>query len=197
MTQPTWEKSTDTRAAQQQITRLTARRGERLKFMVGGLLIIGAIMYLVASGTLTGQRFFITVNEVVGESQYAGQAVRITGAVLGETITETTNPDGTTLLTFTIAHVPTRTDNLAEALHVAVNDTTAQRLQVSVINQPRPELLRHEAQAILTGKLDAQGVFHADELQFKCPSRFEDAGPKMGEQDHPGMQSSGLSTPAS
>jgi cytochrome c-type biogenesis protein CcmE len=56
-----------------------------------------------------------------------------------------------------------------------------------VVNEPRPEMLRHEAQAILSGKLGADGVFYATELQFKCPSRFEESGPVMGEEDHPGM----------
>jgi cytochrome c-type biogenesis protein CcmE len=46
-----------------------------------------------------------------------------------------------------------------------------------VENQVKPDLLQHEAQAILTGQLDSNGVFQVSELLLKCPSRFEEAGP--------------------
>jgi cytochrome c-type biogenesis protein CcmE len=166
------------------------QRSERLKFLVGGLLLLGAIGYLLISGTLLGQRFFITVEEMLTLPKYAGQTVRITGAVVGDTIQETTTEDGTYIITFAIANIPTETDNLAEALNLAANDPNALTLPIRVENQPRPELLQHESQAILTGKLDANGVFHATELQFKCPSRFEEAAPDLrgSESDHPGMQ---------
>jgi cytochrome c-type biogenesis protein CcmE len=38
-------------------------------------------------------------------------------------------------------------------------------------------LLRDEAQAIMTGKMGADGVFYATELNLKCPTRFEEAQP--------------------
>ena len=42
-----------------------------------------------------------------------------------------------------------------------------------------PDLLQHEAQAILTGALGVDGVFYASELLLKCPSRFEEStGPE-------------------
>ena len=39
-----------------------------------------------------------------------------------------------------------------------------------------PDLLQHEAQAIMTGRLGDDGVFYADELLLKCPSRYEESG---------------------
>jgi cytochrome c-type biogenesis protein CcmE len=51
-----------------------------------------------------------------------------------------------------------------------------------VYNGPRPDLLKHEAQAIMTGKLDENGVFHAEELLLKCPTRYEEALPAQAEQ---------------
>lgn len=186
MAQLAWEKpkNEDLRAKLK-----TEKRGERLKFLIGGFLILGAIAYLIVSGTAIGQRFFISVEELLDDTsgKYAGQPVRITGAVMGETISETTRADGKSIITFTIVHIPTRTDNLAETLNIAVNNPAATQLQVHVENQPRPELLRHEAQAILNGTMGEDGIFYATELQFKCPSRFEESGPQMGEQDHPGI----------
>jgi cytochrome c-type biogenesis protein CcmE len=40
-----------------------------------------------------------------------------------------------------------------------------------------PDLLRHEAQAIVTGRVGADGVFEADELLLKCPTRYEEEVP--------------------
>ena len=42
-----------------------------------------------------------------------------------------------------------------------------------------PDLLRHEAQAIVTGHIDAEGIFHADELLLKCPTKYEEAVPEQ------------------
>ncbi len=153
--------------------------------MVGGVLILASVVYLVVSSTLLGTRFFITVDEVVHNPEYIGQTVRVSGAVLGESIdidTENLN------ISFTITNIPREFDNLAEALHLSVNDPTTTRLQVFVENQVKPDLLQHEAQAILSGYLGEDGVFYANELLLKCPSRFEGTGsdPSLGE-DHPGM----------
>lgn len=186
MAQAAWEKPT-TGLDDKRLKQLTQPKTERLKFLIGGLVILGAIGYLIISGTLTGQQFFITVEEALSNPEYAGQTVRITGAVIGDTIVDET-VNGKQTITFTVANMPIRTDNLAETLNIASNDPTALKLNIHVENQPRPELLRHEAQAIMTGKLGEDGVFYATELQFKCPSRFEEAGPKLDEQDHPGMQ---------
>jgi cytochrome c-type biogenesis protein CcmE len=40
-----------------------------------------------------------------------------------------------------------------------------------------PDLLQDEAQAIMTGLLGDDGVFYADELLLKCPTKYEEAVP--------------------
>lgn len=180
MAQATWEKTT----TDADFARLT-RTGGRWKFLVGGLLILASIAYLVVSSTLTGARFFITVAEVVNDSSYIGETVRISGAVLGDTIQY---DDENLTIEFTISHIPSEFDNLAEALHESVNNPDNVRLPVYIENEVKPDLLQHEAQAILTGTLREDGVFYATELLLKCPSRFEDgeSSDMLGE-DHPGM----------
>ncbi len=73
-----------------------------------------------------------------------------------------------------------RAGGLAEVLHQAVNNPEASRLQVEYIGV-MPDLLRHEAQAIVTGRLGDDGVFHADELLLKCPTRYEESVPQQSE----------------
>ncbi len=172
MAQATWEKSSD---AAVQLQRSTTN-GSRLKFLIGGFMILAAVGYLIISGTATGARYFITIDEVVNNPDYVGQTVRISGAVKGDTI----QYDAESLtIEFTISNLPAEFEDLAVALNQAVNDPNATQLPVLVENQVKPDLLQHEAQAILTGYLGEDGIFHASELLLKCPSRFEEGGPEQ------------------
>lgn len=159
------------------------KRGERLsrlKFLIGGVLILGAVAFLILSGTMSGARFFITVDEVLANPDYVGQTVRLSGAVIGETIEY--NPEAGELH-FAVANIPGEFEDLAQVLHEAANDPGATRLPVFIRDEAKPDLLQHEAQAILTGTLGDDGVFYATELLLKCPSRFEEANP--GAMIHP------------
>jgi cytochrome c-type biogenesis protein CcmE len=171
MADMTWEKSKEN-------TREQLKRGksERWKFMLGGLLILGAIAYLVYNSTVSGARFFITVDEVVADSSYLGQAVRITGVVLGDSIQY---EPSTGSLSFTIAHIPREYDDLATILNASANNPDLNQLHVVMTNTTMPDLLQHEAQAILTGSLGEDGNFYATELNLKCPTRFEEHTPNM------------------
>lgn len=187
MAQATWEKPQELKRDKASALKQLNRRGERLKFLVGGLLIIGSVLYLIISGTLTGASFFITVDDVVSNADYVGDTVRISGAVIGETIHfEQGENDQPSRLTFTVANIPQNSDNLAETLHLAANDPNATHLQIYIENQPMPDLLQHEAQAILTGTMRPDGVFEATELLLKCPSRMTEGGSSqsLGE-NHP------------
>jgi cytochrome c-type biogenesis protein CcmE len=171
MTPSGWEKAPSSPGA----VPARPRRSGRWKYLLGGLLILGAVAFLVFSGTLTGARYFITVDELLANpAQYAGQTVRVSGAVDGATIQYDAQA---LLITFTVAHVPDQTPDLALALHEALKDPAAARMAVRVENQVKPELLQHEAQALMTGTLGADGVFHVSELNLKCPTRFTESGP--------------------
>lgn len=156
----------------------------RMKFIVGGLLIIAAIAYLIISSTRASAQYFLTVDELIAKgSSVSDRDLRISGAVIGDSI----KYDPQTLtLTFDVAHVPG--DNkeieaqggLAEVLHAAVSDPNRARLKVTY-NGVKPDLLRNEAQAIMTGKIGSDGVFQAEELLLKCPTKYEEAVPQQSE----------------
>lgn len=155
---------------------------QRNKFIIGGVFILAAVVYLIASSTQASAEYFMTVDELNAEGSSAiNKSVRLSGAVLGDTI----QYDAATLtLTFDVAHVPG--DNaeieaqggLAEVLHQAVMDPSRSRVKV-VYEGVMPDLLRNEAQAIMTGKLGEDGVFHAEELLLKCPTKYEEAVPEQ------------------
>ncbi len=171
MAELAWEKSPE---KVKQDAKLN-KKSERWKFLLGGLLILAAIVYLMITSTVNGARFFITVDEVVS-GDYAGQSVRLTGAVLGDSI-EYDSVTGN--LSFTIVHIPREFEDLAQTLHEAVNDSSLTQLQIVMNDTTMPDLLQHEAQAILTGEIGDDGFFHATELNLKCPTRFEEHTPNM------------------
>ena len=152
----------------------------RLKFIIGGAFILAAVGYLIVSSMNANAEYFMTVDELQVKGQdIVGRNLRISGAVVGSTI----QYDPQTLsLSFEIANVPG--DNaaieaqggLAVALHAAVIDPTRTRISV-VYHGARPDPLRDEAQAIVTGHLGEDGVFYADELLLKCPTKYEQAVP--------------------
>ncbi len=168
---------------EQSVTVTPATRG-RAKFIVGGLLILAAIIFLIVNslGSANGVQYYLTVQELQSRSaEFAGRDVRVSGAVLGDTI----QYDAKTLtLTFTVVNIPgdnsaiQAAGGLAAVLHQAVSDTSLPRLQV-VYNGVKPDLLKNEAQAIMTGQMGSDGVFHAGELLLKCPTRYQDAVPSQ------------------
>ena len=154
------------------------------KFVIGGILILGAVIFLIWTSTAANAEFFLTIDELNARgSSVLDKNLRVSGAVLGDSI----QYDAQSLtLSFEVAHVPG--DNaeleteggLAEALHQAVMDPSRARMKVVYVGA-KPDLLRNEAQAIMTGHLDQDGVFYAEELLLKCPTRYEEAVPEQAE----------------
>ena len=154
------------------------------KFIIGGLLILAAVVFLIVSSTQANAQYFLTVDELTQKSgQLAGREIRISGAVLGDSIKY--DPD-TLDLSFEVVHIPGDNNEieaqggLANVLHAAVQNPKANRLKV-FYNGAKPDLLKHEAQAIMTGRIDDSGVFLAEELLLKCPTRYEEAVPEQSD----------------
>jgi len=156
----------------------------KMKFIVAGLLIVAAVVYLIVSNTASTANFFLTIEELQAmQGQAAGRNLTVSGAVLGDTIVY---DPGKPQVTFTIVQVPgdpqevERAGGLATVLHAAVNNPNAARLEV-VYHGVKPDLLQNEAQAILRGRLGEDGRFYADDLLLKCPSRYEEELPQQSE----------------
>jgi cytochrome c-type biogenesis protein CcmE len=154
----------------------------RKKFVIGGSLILAAVIYLIVSSTQANAEYFMTIDELKAQSQsVVGKNMRISGAVVGDTI----QYDPQTLtLSFEVANVTADNNEveaqggLAAVLHAAVIDPNRSRIKI-VYTGPKPDLLKNEAQAIMTGQLGTDGVFHADELLLKCPSKYQESVPQQ------------------
>lgn len=155
---------------------------QRKKFIFGGLLVLAAVVYLIVSSTKASAEYFMTINELQAKGpDMIGKSLRASGAVVGDTI----QYDPQTLtLTFQVANVPgdnaeiEKEGGLAAVLHAAVIDPTRARMKVVYVG-PKPDLLRDEAQAIMTGHIGEDGVFYADELLLKCPTKYQEAVPSQ------------------
>jgi cytochrome c-type biogenesis protein CcmE len=156
----------------------------RIKFFLGGFLILAAVVYLIVSSTQASAQYFLTVDELNAKSgSFVDKNIRISGAIIGDTI----KYDAQTLtLSFTVAHVPgdnaeiEKQGGLAVVLHQAVIDPNRNKLKVVYVGV-KPDLMRNEAQAIMTGHIGADGIFYADELLLKCPTKYEEAVPEQSQ----------------
>jgi len=129
-------------------------------------------------------QYFYTIDEIEAQgSAVVGKNLRASGAVLGDTITY---DPATLTITFEVVHISNEAaeiedeGGLAAALHAAVSNPNASRMTVVYVG-PKPDLLRDEAQAIVTGKIGEDGIFYADELLLKCPTRYEESVPSQAE----------------
>lgn len=147
-----------------------------LKLIIGAVIIFAALVWLIISATRSSSQYFMTVEEIqVRSAELEGKSLRLSGAVLGDSIVY----DAKKLqLSFDIVQIPgdhkviKEMGGMAKVLADAAANPSLPKISVYYEGM-RPDLLQHEAQAIVTGKLDASGVFQASELLLKCPSKYE------------------------
>jgi cytochrome c-type biogenesis protein CcmE len=159
---------------------MQTKKKPNLKLIIGGAVILGAVLYLIISSTLANANYFMTVSELLTQKQeLVGKNIRMSGAIIGSSIVY--DPQKMDL-SFQVAEIPgdykeiDRRGGLAQVLAEAVNDPTLPRLTIHY-QGPKPDLMKDEAQAIVTGSLDQNSVFQATELLMKCPSKYESSVP--------------------
>lgn len=140
------------------------------KFLIGIGLILVAIFAVMGFAIAGNSNLEVQVNDIQAQKaqgvDLTQRALKLTGVVVGDSITY----DPSTLhLEFDV--VNSRDDlvsNLANAARVRV-----------VFQGVKPDTLVNEAHAIVTGKMGADGKFHAgqspDALLLQCPTKYENA----------------------
>lgn len=141
---------------------LTRSKPNRLPFIVGGVLLLAAVVVLVVNAMSGSTQLYKTVGEFYAEQdRLVGRDLRVAGWVVGDTVVYTQIDAQNSRLEFDIV------DDLS-------NPT--QRLHVVALNEPKPDLLQGEAQALVEGHADSNGVFMSNPggLMLKCPTRYEE-----------------------
>ena len=142
-------------------------KSNRLKFIIGGVILIAALSYLVVNAMSGNTQLYKTVDEFYADkSRLVGRDLRVAGWVVGDTIQYTQVDAMNSRLDFDIVD---DLGNPGQALHIVV------------FNEPKPDLLQHEAQALVEGRADSNGVFEANPggLMLKCPTRYEEMEPEV------------------
>ncbi|RIK38046.1 MAG: cytochrome c biogenesis protein CcmE [Chloroflexi bacterium] len=126
---------------------------KNLKFIAGGLLIIGLVVVLIVQATMSTGAYYMTVSELQREGPgIVGERVRVSGTV-----------------------VEGSEDWRAQeiTLRFKISDEDGAQLPI-LFYGPRPDNFQRAASAIVEGELLADGTFKADTLLLKCPSRYEE-----------------------
>src|SRR5215470_15355220 len=134
-------------------TRPPRRRKLSWSFLIAGLAIAGAVIYLVVANTQASAAYYMTVKELRACTSCADRTVRVAGTVAPGTIQRTSTSQ---TVKFTVAD-----GNL---------------LMPVVYSGIVPDVFKDNVQVVVEGELQ-NGVFHADTLLAKCPSKFQAATP--------------------
>ena len=143
---------------------LSQPQNNRLKFIVGGVILLAAIVFLVINAMQGNTQLYKTVDEFHAEqARLVGRDLRVAGMVIGDSIQYTQIDATSSRLEFDIVD---DANNPGQSLHVVA------------YNEPMPDLLQDHAQALVEGHY-ADGAFQVNEggLMLKCPTRYEELDP--------------------
>ena len=126
-------------------------RGKKLKFVVGSAIILGVLVWLGISGVQESKTYYATIPELRAQGDDAYQKrLRVAGEVVPGSIR--------------------RQDRQVRfQIHQGQD-----RLEVVYVGQePLPDTLVDDAQAIVTGQYTPEHSFVAEKVQAKCASKYE------------------------
>ncbi len=121
------------------------------KLMVAGAVLLAAVAFLIYNAMDGSAAFYMTVSELeAGGTELHGEKVRVGGNVVDGTIVR---------------------GDIGEEIRFNVTDGESEIAMV--YNGDVPDIFADHAEVIATGTMGPDGVFVAEELLTKCPSRFE------------------------
>jgi cytochrome c-type biogenesis protein CcmE len=133
---------------------LRRRKRFPLAFLLGGIAILAAVIYLVYANTQANAVYYMTVNELKSCTTCTAQSVRVAGVVQPGSIVR---DDQKELIRFVIAAG-------GQALPVTYTGVV-------------PDIFRPGIEVVVEGHYSGQGPFQAQTLLAKCPSKFQSATP--------------------
>ena len=133
-----------------------SRRRKRLpiSFILGGLAILGAVMYLVYANTQANAVYYFTVSELKNCSICATQSVRVAGVVQAGTIVH---------------------NDQQQQIRFVISDGS--RSLPVLYNGIVPDIFGAGITVVVEGHYTGKGPFQAQTLLAKCPSKFQAAPP--------------------
>ncbi len=131
------------------------RANKRLKFIIGGLVVVGLIVYLMVSAIQSAGAYYREVGEVLDQqTALSGKALRVSGNIVTNSIVYNAS---TLDLQFKISDPKDASKQLPIHFHGVKPD----------------QMEREGSSAIIEGTLRQNGTVEANNLLLKCPSRYE------------------------
>ncbi len=129
----------------------SAKAGGKLKFVIGGLLILAAIAFVTVTSFQNNAIYYLTLKELNAQrATLAGQTVRVNAPLDKSSIQF---DDKSLTLKFNLTE-----DNLV--LPVVYKGVV-------------PDTMGQGESVVAEGRLGADGVFQASTILVKCPSKYE------------------------
>src|SRR5260370_31375084 len=125
-----------------------------ISFILGGLAILGAVIYLVYANTQANAVYYLTVSELKSCSTCTTQSVRVAGIVQAGSIVR---------------------DDQKQEISFVISDS-GRSLPV-VYSGVVPDIFRQGITVVVEGHYTGKGPFQAQTLLAKCPSKFQAATP--------------------
>ncbi len=133
----------------------SVKAGGKWKFLIGGLLILGAIAYVTLSSFQTNAIYYLTLKEMYAQrGSLINQPVRINAPLDKSSIQF---DDKTLTLRFNLKE----DDLVLPVVYKGVN----------------PDTFEQGESVVAEGKLGADGTFIASTILVKCPSKYESQTP--------------------
>ncbi len=125
--------------------------GPRLKFVLGGLVIVGALVWLGFVGFQESKAYYITVEEFGAmQGTLQGKTFKVAGDVVPGSIDRSRSP-----MQFLIS-------------------SNGKTLRVRYVGKDViPDTFKDESKAVVEGDLGQDGVFQARRIEAKCASKYE------------------------
>ena len=136
---------------------------KKVRFLVGSVLIVGAIAYLITMGISNTSQYFFTVDELMSQKvSFTGAGLKVKGNVVNGSIQR--DPNDYLNVNFLI-------EEKDASLKVTYQGVT-------------PDMFADGREVVVEGTLGEDGVFLANTLLTSCPSKYE--AEKEAGKMHPG-----------
>ena len=147
---------------------MTINKSRNKRFLIGPIIIVGALVSLVATGMKSNTLRAIPVNELraadATKTSFVSQRLRVVGRITSQPVRKTdlrTNEGTVQLARFSI-------EEKGQTLQVEYKDAL-------------PDTFRAGGPVQVDGVYSAPGVMQADHVLTKCPSKYEGAKDEKGD----------------
>ncbi len=122
----------------------------RSRTVIGALVLIAGAIFIMLSGMRNSSQYFQTVSELKKHNDLVGKGLRVNGHV-----------DSTT--------VSWDADSLTLRFELTDGSSSLPVIYKGVA----PDMFNSGESIVVEGKLGQDGIFHANNILVKCPSKYE------------------------